>query len=446
MAVTAPREFSVEELRRDAEVARANVAEIAATLRSEIAETAQHVRESFAPSAIKAQVKDYVRDNVHSLGQQVRTHPIEAAAVGAGLAYPLWKLLRKVPAPLLLIGAGFVLSRSPKAEEIQSAPTPLPVPIPVTPPRQKVARSAAKAVQEIRPEESPPTAAPDDAVTRDGSIWQAAKQAASQWVSHKDSRMGAALSYYSVFSIGPLILIAVAIAGLVLGREAVQGQVTASLQGLLGENGANAINGMLQSADKPAQGIVATTVGGVTLLFAAIGVVVQLKDAFNTVWEVPPSKGGGIWSFIRTYILSLAGVMAVGFLLLVSMLLTTALAAFGKYFGTFLPEVLIQVVGFAVSFAVIALLFALMFKWLPDAPVRWSDVWLGAILTAVLFEVGKFLIGLYIGKQGLESTYGAASSLVVVLIWVYYSAQLVLLGAEFTNVRAKQRGYSPKKA
>jgi membrane protein len=272
-------------------------------------------------------------------------------------------------------------------------------------------------------------------------VWDAAKQSVSQWLAHKDARMGAALSYYSVFSIGPIILIAVAVAGLFLGRDAVQGQVTAGLQGLLGENGAQAINGMLKNADRPAAGIISTIVGIVTLVFAALGVVVQLKDAFNTVWEVEPSKQSGIWSFVRTYVLSLAGVMAVGFLLLVSMLLTTALAAFGKYFGTFLPEFLIQAVGIVVSFAVIAALFAMMFKWLPDAPVRWSDVWLGALLTAILFEIGKFLIGLYVGKQGLESTYGAASSLVVVLIWVYYSAQLVLLGAEFTNVRAKQRGY-----
>src|SRR5215212_1360763 len=278
------------------------------------------------------------------------------------------------------------------------------------------------------------------------SIWRSAIDAAKQWSAHKDSRMGAALSYYSVFSIGPLILIAVAIAGLLFGREAVQGQVTSSLQGLLGESGANAINGMLQSADRPKEGIIATVFGIVTLVFAAVGVVVQLKDAFNTVWEVQPDKQGGIWGFLRTYIFSLAGVLAVGFMLLISMLLTTALAAFGKYFGSALPEAVLQLVGFAVSFAVIALLFALMFKWLPDAPVRWSDVWLGAILTALLFEIGKFLIGLYIGKQGLESTYGAASSLVVILIWVYYSAQIVLLGAEFTNVRAKQRGYEPQKA
>jgi membrane protein len=281
---------------------------------------------------------------------------------------------------------------------------------------------------------------------RFGSLWPVAKDAGLQWVAHKDARMGAALSYYSVFSIGPLILIAVAIAGLVFGREAVQGQVTDALRGLLGESGAQSINGMLASAGRPREGIIATVFGIVTLVAAAIGVVVQLKDAFNTVWEVKETPGRGLWGFVRTYVLSLAAVLAVGFLLLVSMVMTAGLAAFGKYVGSMLPEGLLQTASFAVSFAMIALLFALMFKWVPDTPVQWRDVWLGAVATAALFEIGKFLIGLYIGKQGLESTYGAASSLVVVLIWVYYSAQIVLLGAEFTHSHATQAGRGPSRS
>jgi membrane protein len=183
----------------------------------------------------------------------------------------------------------------------------------------------------------------------------------------------------------------------------------------------------------PREGMVATVIGIGTLLFAAIGVVVQLKDALNTVWEVETTPGSGVWRFVRSYILSLAGVLALGFLLLTSLLLTAALAVAGKY------ETL-QVAGFAASFALISLLFAMMFKWLPDTKVEWRDVWLGAILAAALFEVGKFLIGLYIGKQGLESTYGAEASIIMVLIWVYYSAQLVLMGAEFTCVYARRYG------
>jgi membrane protein len=212
------------------------------------------------------------------------------------------------------------------------------------------------------------------------------------------------------------------------------------LKGLVGDTGAHAIEAMLKGADRPREGMVATAIGIGTLVFAAIGVVVQLKDALNTVWEVETTPGSGVWRFVRSYILSLAGVLALGFLLLISMLLTAALAAAGKYVAAYLPEATLQVAGFAASFAVISLLFAMMFKWLPDTKVEWRDVWLGAVLTAALFEVGKFLIGLYVGKQGLESTFGAAASIIVVLIWVYYSAQLVLMGAEFTCVYAHRYG------
>jgi membrane protein len=219
----------------------------------------------------------------------------------------------------------------------------------------------------------------------------------------------------------------------------VQAQVFGTLHGLLGDSGTQAIEAMLKGANRPREGIVPTVIGVGALVFAAVGVVVQLKDALNTVWDVKTSPGSGIWRFARTYIWSLAGVLSLGFLLLVSMLLTAALSAAGKYVA-YLPEATLQIAGFLASFAVISLLFAMMFKWLPDTHIKWRDVWLGAILTAALFEGGKFLIGLYIGKQGLESTYGAAASVVVVLIWVYYSAQLVLLGAEFTKVYAQRYG------
>jgi membrane protein len=275
---------------------------------------------------------------------------------------------------------------------------------------------------------------------KEGSWWSLIRNAATQWMDHKDARLGAALAYYSVFSLGPVILIAIAIAGLLLGRDAVRGEVSGGLKGLLGETGAQAIEAMLAGASKPTEGIIATVIGVGTLVIAAVGVVVQLKDALNTVWEVKTPPGSGIWGFIRTYILSLAGVLSLGFLLLSSMLVTTALAAGGKYLAPYLPEVALQLVSLVVSFGVISLLFAMMFKWLPDATISWQDVWIGAVATAGLFEVGKFLIGLYIGKQGLESAYGAAASIVIVLIWVYYSAQIVLMGAEFTNVYAKQRG------
>jgi membrane protein len=267
--------------------------------------------------------------------------------------------------------------------------------------------------------------------------WSILRDAASGWMTHKASTWGAALSYYALFSIGPLILIVITVAGLVFGAEAVRGQVVLQLSSLLGEQGAKAVENMLAVAGKPAEGLFGTIIGTGALIFAAISVVVQLKGALNAVWEVEAPSTSGIWSFFRTYAVSLAGVLSLGFLLLVSLLLTTALAALGTIFGGALPELMLQLASFMASFAMTTVLFTMMLKWLPDIAIGWREVLPGGILTAALFEIGKFLIGFYIGKQGLESTFGAAASLVIVLIWVYYSAQLVLFGAEFTRAYAQ---------
>jgi membrane protein len=276
--------------------------------------------------------------------------------------------------------------------------------------------------------------------------WAVLKQAAANWSSHKDARQGAALAYYSVFSLGPIILIAIAVAGLLFGHDAVAAQVMSSVKQMLGETGAKAVEAMLAEASRPKAGVLATILGIGALLFAAIGVVVQLKDALNVVWEVEQSKGTGLWHFARSYVLSFAAVLALGFLLLVSLLVSAGLAAAGKYASTHLPEGLLHVASLLVSFVVVMALFAMMFKWLPDVFVSWQDVWLGAFLTTLFFEVGKALIGFYIGKQGLESTYGAAASIIVVLIWVYYTSQIILMGAEITHSYAKQKGSLSKKA
>jgi membrane protein len=206
----------------------------------------------------------------------------------------------------------------------------------------------------------------------------------------------------------------------------------------VGETGAKAVQAMLAEASRPREGLLATVLGLGLLIFAAIGVVVQLKDALNVVWEVEETRGSGIWGFLRTYVVSLAAVLALGFLLLVSLLITAVLAAAGKYASAYLSEGLLHIASILVSFLVITALFAMMFKWLPDAEVRWYDVWLGAIVTATLFELGKTAIAFYIGKQGLESTYGAAASIIVVLIWVYYSSQIILMGAEITHAFASR--------
>ena len=270
--------------------------------------------------------------------------------------------------------------------------------------------------------------------------WTVAKEAGVNWSSHKDARQGAALAYYSVFSLGPIIVIAIAVAGLFFGRDAVTGQVMSSIKEMLGDTGSKAVEAMLAGASRPASGIVATVLGIVTLLFAAIGVVVQLKDALNTVWEVEESKETGLWHFARNYVLSFAAVLALGFLLLVSLVVSAGLAALGKYGATYLPEGVLHFITIMTSFVVVAILFAMMFKWLPDVSIGWEDVWLGALLTALFFEIGKAAIGFYIGKQGLESTYGAAASIVVVLIWVYYTSQIILMGAEITHSYAQHSG------
>jgi membrane protein len=222
--------------------------------------------------------------------------------------------------------------------------------------------------------------------------------------------------------------------------RAVSGQVASSIKDMLGDAGAQAVQAMLADAGRPREGVVAIMLGVAALLFAAIGVVVQLKDALNTVWEVDETPGHGIWHFVRNYVASLAAVLALGFLLMVSLIVTAGLAAFGKYAALHIQEWLFHLISILVSLSVISLLFAMMFKWLPDADVDWYDVWLGAILTAILFELGKSAIGFYIGKQGLESTYGAAASIIVVLIWVYYSSQIILMGAEVTHAYAKHHG------
>jgi membrane protein len=271
-------------------------------------------------------------------------------------------------------------------------------------------------------------------------MWSLLKTTAANWSRHNTASVGAALAYYSIFSIGPIIVISVAIAGAVFGPEAARGEITGQVRGLLGHAGAQAVEAMLAGASRPRQGVVATLVGIGTLVLASVGVVNQLKSALNTVWgcDAAPA-GGGYWRLIRGYLVSFAAVVSLGFILLVSLVFTATLAAIGKFVAPYLPEAPLQLAGSLASFVLVATLFGMMFKWLPDAPVAWREVWLGAAVTAVLFEAGKFLIALYIGKQGLESTYGAATSLVALLIWVYYAAQIVLFGAELTFVLAQHQ-------
>jgi membrane protein len=272
--------------------------------------------------------------------------------------------------------------------------------------------------------------------------WTLLKDTFTKWSADKAPRLGAALSYYTVFSLVPLLVMTIAIAGLVFGKEAAQQSIMTQMESLVGPQSAAAVKQMLDIAQKPSNGLLASIIAVATLLVGASGVFAQLQDALNTVWGVEPKAGRGLWGAIKDRFFSLVAVLGTGFLLLVSLVLSAALAAFGKMFTGWLPghESPLHLADLVVSFGVITLLFAMMFKLLPDAKIAWRDVWVGAGLTSVLFTLGKFAIGLYLGKADVGSAYGAAGSLVVLLVWVYYSSQILLFGAEFTAVYANRYG------
>ena len=273
--------------------------------------------------------------------------------------------------------------------------------------------------------------------------WSLVRKAAAAWVADYAPSLGAALSYYSVFSLAPLLLIVISIAGLVFGEEAVRGEVFGQLQGLLGSDASRAVETMLASVDKPAAGAVSTVVGVVVLLIGATTVFGELQDALDRIWRAPVrDRSGGLWGLLRARLLSFGMILGIAFLLMVSLVLGAAVSAIGKWSSGAFPgwELLMQAANLVLGFALTTGVFAMIYKIMPRVSVQWHDVWLGAVVTALLFSVGRFLIGLYIGKSGLASAYGAAGSLTVVFVWVYYSAQNFLIGAEFTRVYAKTFG------
>lgn len=257
----------------------------------------------------------------------------------------------------------------------------------------------------------------------------------------KAPRLAAALSYYTVFSLAPLLVVVIAVAGLVFGQDAVRGQLDDQIQGMVGAEGGDMVQEMIQNAQRPKESLVATVIGIVTLLLGASGVFGQLKEALNTVWEVEPEKQG-VLATIRSQFISFTMVLGIGFLLLVSLVISAGIAAVSTFVNGLVgnAEVVLQIINFVVSFGFVTVLFAMMYKILPDADIQWRDVWVGAAFTALLFTIGKTLIGLYLGNSGVTSAYGAAGSLVVILLWVYYSAHILLYGAEFTQVFAKRYG------
>ena len=273
--------------------------------------------------------------------------------------------------------------------------------------------------------------------------WDLIKGAVAAWSDDYAPSMGAALSYYSVFSMAPLLLIVISIAGFAFGQEAARGEVFGQLRGLMGDEPASAVEALLVSMAKPKHGITSTIVGVVALMIGATSVFGELQDALDRIWRAPArDRRGGLWRLVRSRLLSFGMILGVAFLLMVSLVLSAAISALGKWWGSVFAEweLLLQAANLIVGYAMTTIVFALIYKVMPRVDVRWKDVWLGAAITALLFTVGRFLIGLYIGKSGIASGFGAAGSVAIIFVWVYYSAQIFLLGAEFTWLYARTFG------
>jgi len=264
--------------------------------------------------------------------------------------------------------------------------------------------------------------------------WILVKTAFTSWSDDYAQSMGAALAYYTLFSIAPLLIIVMSITGLVFGQEAARGEIAGQLQSLMGEQGALAVQSLLKSVNKPTQGIAATVIGVILLLVGATSVFGELQNSLDRIWRAPVRVGNGLWSLIRARLLSFGMIMGIGFLLMVSLVFSAGLAAISKLWNPVFTEweVIANIVNFIFSFVLTMGMFALIYKIMPRVHIRWSEVWIGAAITSILFTVGKSAIGLYIGRSGIASGYGPAGSLVALLVWVYYSAQIFLMGAEFT--------------
>ena len=275
------------------------------------------------------------------------------------------------------------------------------------------------------------------------AIFSLFKEAVDAWIEDYAPSMGAALSYYTLFSIAPLLLIAVGVAGLVFGEQAARGEIFGQLRELMGDQGAAAVERLLASADKPEGGVIATTTGITMLLLGAMTVFGELQNALDRIWRAPArKKSAGWWNLLHSRLLSFGMVLGIAFLLMVSLVVSAALSALGKLWGPAFKdwETAAHFIDVLLSFGLVAVLFAMIYKFIPRVRIPWRDVWVGAGVTAVLFAIGKFAIGLYIGKSTVASAFGAAGSLAVMMVWVYYSAQIFLLGAEFTWVYAHAYG------
>ncbi|MET0382381.1 MAG: YihY/virulence factor BrkB family protein [Burkholderiaceae bacterium] len=274
------------------------------------------------------------------------------------------------------------------------------------------------------------------------TVWSLARETLSSWSDDYASSMGAALAYYTMFSIAPLLLIVISVAGLAFGEQAARGEIMDQLASLMGADGARAVQALLASVNQPTTGIWATLFGLGALIVGATTVFGELQNALDRIWRAPDRPHGtGAWRWLRSRLLSLGMIFGIGFLLMVSLVASAMLAAVQRWFGRYVDlGPLAALIDFSVSFGFITVAFAMIYKLMPRVQVQWRDVWIGAVVTALLFTVGKMAIGLYIGRSAVASAFGAAASLVAVVVWVYWSAQIFLLGAEFTWVYARRFG------
>jgi membrane protein len=267
------------------------------------------------------------------------------------------------------------------------------------------------------------------------NLWTVLKRTAGSWQQHNAFRLSASMAFYTILSLAPLVILVISIVALVFGHSSAQDRIVAQVRDTVGKVGADAVGEMLKHPPRPKSGLLASAVGILTLLFGASGVFGELRDSLNTMWDVKPKSANEVITFVKERAIMFGMVLAVGFLLLVSLVISTATAALGKYFTQFLPapEFVLHVVSSLISLAGITVLFALIFKYVPDMHVDWEDVWVGAFVTSLLFTLGKVLIGLYLGKAAVGSSYGAAGSVIAVTVWVYYSSLIFFFGAEFTH-------------
>jgi membrane protein len=272
--------------------------------------------------------------------------------------------------------------------------------------------------------------------------WTVVHESAVKWWSDNALRLGASLSFYTAFALSPVLIIVIAVAGVVFGEQQVQHALMEEIGSLVGPASAEAIQSMLASARPPGHGLLATAISIVTVLVLATGVFIEMQDGLNTIWKSPTQKGSGLWRFLKDRVLSFLMIVGMGFLLLVSLVVDALLGAVGRYLANFLPASagILYLLNFVMSVVVVTVLFGMIFRLLPSAVIAWKDVWIGAAVTTGLFTIGKFLIGVYLSKAGVTSAYGAASSLMVILLWVYYSSLIFYFGGEFTYIYARKYG------